>query len=548
MSRKSFGLFPLLAALLPLGLLMACSIHPPHEEVEHELAPVRNQAYSEFTLTADLAHLSAREQRMVGLLIDAARIMDALFWEQAYGPAAGLLDGLPEEQRRFARINYGPWDRLDDNRPFLPGHGPRPAGARFYPADMSEAEFEALKDPRKKDLYTRIRRDARGALEVQPYHEAWAPSLAEAATLLERAAGLSDNASFAHYLRLRAAALLDDDYRASELAWLEVRDNPVDLIFGPIETYEDLRYGYKAAYEAYVLIKDLEWSRRLERFAALLPELQRSLPVPPAYKAEQPGSNADLNAYDAVYYAGASNAGSKTIAVNLPNDEEVQLVAGTRRLQLKNAMQAKFDRILLPIAELIIVADQRHHVTFDAFFSNTMFHEVAHGLGIKHLVDGSGTVRSALREHASPHEEGKADVLGLYMVGKLHEAGEIGGEMMDYYVTFLAGIFRSVRFGAASAHGRANMMRFNYFAERGAFVREADGHYRVDETRFAAAVEALSRDILMLQGDGDHARAGQMLDELGRIGPELARDLARIDAAGIPVDVVFRQGRAVLGL
>ncbi len=430
----------------------------------------------------------------------------------------------------------------------MDGYGPKPPGANYYPADMTDEEFEALTDERKSELYTLIRRDEAGELMVVPYHEVFASQLADAAALLDEAANLSDSESFGEYLRLRAQALVSDDYQPSDLAWLDVRDNNVELIIGAIETYEDQRYGAKSGYEAYVMIKDHEWSDRLSRYAAFLPDLQRNLPVPEEYRREEPGTDSDLNAYDMLYYAGHSNAGSKSIAVNLPNDEEVQLAKGTRRLQLKNAMQAKFDAILVPISEVLIAEDQLEHISFDAFFGNTMFHEVAHGLGIKHTIDGRTTVREALREHASPHEEGKADVLGLFMVRELLEAGELEGDIMDYYVTFLAGIFRSVRFGAASAHGRANMMRFNYFDQHGAFERGADNRYRVIPDRFSEAVDGLSREILILQGDGDYERAGRMLEEMGMVGERLQADLDRIDAAGIPVDVTFRQGREVLGL
>jgi hypothetical protein len=327
-----------------------------------------------------------------------------------------------------------------------------------------------------------------------------------------------------------------------------MKDNRLDLVIGPIETYEDKLFGYKAAFEAYVLVKDMEWSKRLAKYAAMLPGLQRGLPVPEAYKAEMPGTDSDLNAYDVIYYAGDCNAGSKTIAINLPNDEQVQLAKGTRRLQLKNAMRAKFDAIMVPIAAELIAPEQRKHVTFDAFFANTMFHEVAHGLGIKNTVNGKGTVRDALKELGSGIEEGKADVLGLYMVTKLHEQGELGGALEDYYVTFLAGIFRSVRFGAASAHGQANMLRFNFFADRGAFARDASGHYRVDMPKMRSAVDDLSGVLLKLQGDGDYAGVAQLTKELGVIRPQLQADLDRLSSRAIPVDVVFTQGKAVLGL
>ena len=280
----------------------------------------------------------------------------------------------------------------------------------------------------------------------------------------------------------------------------------------------------------------------------MLPALQRGLPVPDAYKAETPGTDSDLNAYDVIYYAGDCNSGSKTIAINLPNDEQVQLEKGTRRLQLKNAMRAKFDSIMVPIAGELITPEQRKHVTFDAFFANTMFHEVAHGLGIKNTVNGRGTVRDALKELGSGIEEGKADVLGLYMVTKLHEQGELGGKLEDYYVTFLAGIFRSVRFGAASAHGEANMVRFNFFADRGAFARDEQGHYHVDMAAMRRTVDELSGVLLKLQGDGDSAGVQALTRELGVIRPQLQADLDRLSSRAIPVDVAFTQGKAVLGL
>ena len=349
---------------------------------------------------------------------------------------------------------------------------------------------------------------------------------------------------------MRADALLDDDYQPSDMAWMDMKNNPVELVIGPIETYEDQLFGYRAAYESYVLVKDLEWSERLARFAQYLPDLQRGLPVPDAYKSEMPGSDADLNAYDVVYYAGHCNAGSKTIAINLPNDEQVQLSKGTRRLQLKNAMRAKYDRILAPIADELIAADQRRHVTFESFFGNTMFHEVAHGLGIKNTVTGAGTVRQAMKEHASALEEGKADILGLYMVQSLRERGEIAeGEAMDDYVTFLAGIFRSIRFGATSAHGRANMIRFNFFEQAGAFSRDEEtGAYRVERAAFEQAVRDLAARILTLQGDGDYAAVDAFVNQMGYVGETLQGDLDRLASAAIPVDIEFEQGPEVLGL
>ena len=505
--------------------------------------------YTAVRLDPPLDHLSDQQRQMVAILIEAADRMNELFWYEAYGYQDSLLNTkINPPTREFIDINYGPWDRLDGNEPFVEGVGPKPPGANFYPTDMTKEEFAQADLPDKASQYTFIRRDAAGALVSVPYYTVFAEQVQGVADLLREAADLAEDPAFARYLKLRAEALLTDDYQASDLAWMDAKDNAVDVVIGPIETYEDQLFGYKAAHEAYVLIKDQEWSDRLAKYAAFLPALQRNLPVPDAYKQETPGSDADLNAYDVVYYAGDCNAGSKTIAINLPNDEKVQLQKGTRRLQLKNAMRAKYDKILVPLSDVLIDPEQRQYITFDAFFANTMFHEVAHGLGIKNTINERGTVREALKDNASALEEGKADVLGLYMVTQLHDQGELAGDLKEYYTTFLASIFRSIRFGASSAHGKANMIRFSYFQEKGAFERTADGTYRVNYDRMRQAMNDLSQEILTLQGDGNYERVAQLVRTRGVIDDQLQRDLDRLGAQNIPVDVVFEQGLDVLGI
>jgi len=514
-------------------------------------AEERLKIYAPVTLTAELGRLVPAEREILRLLIDAGRSMDRLFWLNAYGEPQPFLISLHDPAlQRFAVINYGPWDRLDGDRPFVPGVGSKPPGANFYPADMSREEFEKADLPGKDSPHTVLRRDPQGALEVLPYHVIYRDELEKAAQLLQQAAAIAGDSALGRYLERRAQALVTDEFQASDIAWLDMKDNLIDVVIGPIESYEDQLYGYKTAYQAYVLLKDREWSRRLSRYAQFLPALQRGLPVEEQYKREMPGTASDLNAYDVLYYAGYANAGSKPIAINLPNDEEVQLSKGTRRLQLKNAMRAKFDAILVPIAGELIAAGQQANITFDAFFANIMFHEVAHGLGIKNTINGQGTVRQALREHHSPLEEAKADVLGLYMVTRLFEQGELReGELLDHYVTFLAGFFRSVRFGAASAHGRANMLQFNFLEQQGAFARAADtGRYSVDLTEMKAAIASLAGRILRIQGDGAYVAAGDWLDEQGVTGEVLRADLDRLTGADIAVDVVFEQGNDVLGL
>ncbi|MFT3898080.1 MAG: Zn-dependent hydrolase [Thermomonas sp.] len=554
---------PLLLACLATLALAACQRQDSTPATAAADKPAAAPSYAEqhagdyatVPLKADLGGFDDEGKRMLALLVQASEVMDDLYWQQSWPDKAGLLAKAPDAATKtLLEMNFGPWDRLNEDTPILPGIGLRPVGGVFYPADMTKDEFENADLADKASWYTLLRRDADGKLVTVPYHEAYKADLERAASLLREAAKHSADKSFAHYLQIRADALLSDDFRPSDMAWMDMKTNPVDIVIGPIETYEDQLFGYKAAYEGLVLVKDQAWSAKLARFAQFLPSLQAGLPVADKYKAEKPGSAADLNAYSAIYYGGNANVGAKTIAINLPNDEAVQLAKGTRRLQLENVIRAKFDAILMPIAKELIAQDQLANVTFDAFFEDTMFHEVAHGLGIKHVLgkDGSPgktTVSDALKEFSSNFEEGKADVLGLYMIDALSQRGELDkAKLMDSYVTFLAGMLRSVRFGASDAHGKANMIRFNFFAERGAFVRGEDGRYRVDFDKMHDAVDALSAKLLTVQGDGDYAEAKRMTETLGVVKPQLAADLERLEAAKIPVDVRFEQGLDVLGL
>lgn len=506
--------------------------------------------YVSFELTTDLSQLEDYEKEMLPHMIKAAEVMNELFWRQTWGDKNELLSSIQDEDvRNFVVINYGPWDRLAENEPFVEGIGPKPAGANFYPADITKEQLrESGIDT--TDQYSVIRRDTDGKLAAIPYNIIYHDELLRAAGHIRDAAKICENQALKEYLNLRAEALLTDDFNPSDIAWLGMKDNGLDLIIGPIENYEDQLFGAKTSYEAYVLVKDKVWSKKLDKYVAWLPELQENLPVEDAYKKEKPGSSSQLNAYDVVYYAGDCNAGSKTIAVNLPNDGTLQVKYGTRRSQLKNAMKAKFDKILVPISEELIHESQRKYITFDAFFANTMFHEVAHGLGIKNTINGKGEVKSALSEFHAALEEGKADILGLYMVTYLRDKDAIEeGELMDNYVTFMASIFRSVRFGASSAHGKANMVRFNYFLENGAFSRdETTGTYLIDMVKMKDAMTSLTQLILKLQGNGDQEGVRSLLNDKGAIGAQLQSDLDRLTELGIPVDVIFKQGAEALGL
>ena len=544
--------FRLIPALVAGALIQGCAMQtstPASNPVGSPTAAERLGRYTTVKLDPDESKLTAKELQMLPLLIDAARAMDPIFWIESYGARDALMSRISDPSaRRLADINFGPWDRLDDNAPFVPGFGRKPDGANYYPSDMTKAEFETAvaaggaRADSLKNLYTVVRRDPAGKLYAIPFHQIFAAQHQLAASKLREAAALAEDPGLKNYLTLRAQALLTDDYQPSDFAWMDMKNNTLDIVVGPIETYEDALFGYKAAHEGVVLVKDRDWSARLQKYAALLPALQRGIPVAEEYKRETPGGASDLNAYDVVFVSGQANTGAKTIAINLPNDEEVQLKKGARRIQLKNAVRAKFDRILMPIAQELIVPDQLHNVTFDAFFGNVMFHEVSHGLGIKNTINGKGVVRTALKERYSALEEGKADILAMYMIRALNAQGQVASpNIEDNYVTLLASMFRSVRFGATDSHGRANVVAFNFLQKMGAFTREPSGKYRVDMAKMRAAADSLAARIIRIQGNGDYEDAGRLNAEFGTIGPVLQGDLARLGARSIPVDIVYDQ-------
>lgn len=537
----------IISALSLLLIYSSCKKKEKNTELK-----AKTEQFAEFELNSDLSILDDSQKEMISIFIEVADIMDDIYWREAYGDKNELLSKYEDDYtKQFIKINYGPWERLNGNKSFLADFKEKPAGANFYPADMTKEEFKAFEDTLKDNLYTFIRRDENGRLKTVWYHQEFKPEIEKAAALLKKAATLAKDSSLNLYLNLRAEALLTDKYYESDLAWMDMRSNLIDFVVGPIENYEDALFNYKAAHEAYVLVKDVNWSEKLIKYAAMLPEMQKSLPVPDQYKAEVPGTNSELAVYDVIYYAGDCNAGSKTIAINLPNDSKVQLLKGSRRLQLKNAMQAKFEKILVPIGNVLIDESQRKHIVYNAFFENTMFHETAHGLGIKNLInDTTMSVDKALGELSTTIEEGKADILGLYFVTKLYEMGEFPEkDLMDNYVTFMAGIFRSVRFGVSSSHGKANMLRFYYFKDAGAFTKDKKtGTYKVDFEKMKQAMISLTNKILIIQGDGNYAEAKKWVDEKSIIDADLQADLDKVNSAGIPVDIVFKQGKSVLKL
>ena len=504
----------------------------------------KSKTYAPYQLSADLSHLTQSERELIPIFIEIADIMDDLFWKQTYGDKEQLMAQIDDpDTRTYAQINYGPWDRLNNNESFVKGFGAKPDVCKYYPLDMSEKEFAACKDQKKNSLYTVIRRDSKGRLIARWYHEEYKDEIGRVCELLEKAISIADNPEMKKYLSERKKAFETDDYFASDIAWMDMKNSNIDFVVGPIENYDDKFMEAKASYEAFVLVKDVERSKQLAHFVKMLPDIQKILPCDPKYKTFVPGTESDLNVYNAIYYAGDCNAGSKTIAINLPNDDRVQAEKGARRLQLRNSMQAKFDKIMLPIGKIVLNPKQMEHLKFDAFFWNVTFHEVGHGLGIKETINGKGSVDDAMKTEKTSWEEAKADILGLFIVCHLIDKKEITNiTKEDAITTFIAGLFRSVRFGSASSHGKANMMCYNVMKEQGAFTRDANGIYTINYDKAEKAVSYWANLILKTQGDGDFDFAKKFREKNGAMTAELQKDIERINNAGIPRDIRFKQG------
>ncbi len=546
--RKQFIRVVAVAVAVILGT--SCNNKPVEQTEEKSEMQLKVEEYAMVELNSPLVkQLTEKEKALLPIFVEIAQIMDDLFWKQTFGDKSEMEKIEDPFSRDFAIINYGPWDRLDDNKPFIESYGTKPLGCQYYPINITKEEYEAYADPNKGSLYTVLRRNDDGSLKTVWYRDEYKEEINKVCELLDKAIMIAEDEGLKNYLIERKKAFETDDYFASDMAWMDMKDSRIDFVVGPIENYDDKLNEAKASYEAFILLKDEKRSADLAKFVSMLPQLQKELPGENKYKTFVPGTSSDLNVYDAVYYAGDCNSGSKTIAINLPNDDRVQTAKGARRLQLRNSMQAKFDKILLPISELIIEPSQKKHIRFDAFFWNVTFHEVAHGLGIKETINGKGSVDNAMQTEKTSWEEAKADILGLFLTCKLIEMKEITNiTVEDAITTYIAGILRSVRFGASSSHGKANMMCYNYMERESAFTRNENGIYYIDFNKAKAAINSWGALILEVQGEGNFEFAKKFREENGGIGEMLQADLDKINSSGIPKDIRFTQGLKTLGL
>jgi hypothetical protein len=486
-------------------------------------------------------------------LYRAGVVMDEIFLRQVWKGNVELRSALRSKDKakelRFFNINFGPWDRIEENEPFI-GKLPKPDGAEFYPTDMTKKEFLDWieKNPGDREAFegtfTVIRRgDKPGQLVAVPYSKEYEELLKKAAGFQRRAADLTASESLAKFLRSRADAYMSNDYFQSDMDWMDVRDNLLDVTIGPYEVYEDNLFNYKAAFEAFICIRDPEESVRLDGLKDYLVKMEKNLPIPDEHKNLDRGSESPISVVDLVFSAGDTKAGVQTLAFNLPNDERVQEAKGSKKVMLRNIIQAKFDKILMPIARLLVDDAQLGYVTFEAYYNHILLHEFSHGLGPGRITLADGTETTAQRAMQDAHsaiEEAKADIVGEHNIYYLIDEGFFDrGLERDAAVTFLAGFFRSVRFGAESAHGMANMIIFNYLRENGVYSYDNEaGKWSVSIPKMRGAVEDLSSKILMIQATGDYAAAKALIESHGRMDPDVEASLLKLRKARLPVDIV----------
>lgn len=508
--------------------------------------------FAPIDLPVDTSNLSAGDQKALGKLIEAANVVDDIFLTQRWSGNHALLAKLREDHTplgkarlRYFLMNKGPWSDLDGGTAFLPGVPPHVLpGANFYPPDMTRQEFESWEktlSPQERTkaegFFTVIRRDTKGRLTTIPYSEAYRPDLERLAALLREAAAATPNETLKKFLTLRAEAFLSNDYYASDIAWMDL-DAPLDVTIGPYETYNDELFGYKAAFEAYITLRDERESAKLRFFAQHMQEVENNLPIQPRYRNPHLAALAPIRVVNEIRAAGDAAHGVRTAAFNLPNDERVVHEKGSKRVMLKNIQEAKFNTILLPISRRMLDAKAQGDVSFDAFFTHILAHEMSHGIGPHQIEVGghSTTPRQELKELYSAIEEAKADVTGLFLLQFLYDNGLMPPAEKQLYTTFLASAFRTLRFGLKEAHGKGMALQFNYLADKGAFVAHADGTWTVDFTKIKSAVQDLAHELLTIEATGNYEGAKKMLDSLGVLPPNLQKSLASLK--GIPTDIV----------
>ena len=506
--------------------------------------------YAIIKLNYNLSGLNDNQKKIISNLIDAAKIVDNIFWDQTYGNKDSLFAKITDENElKYVKINYGPWDRLNDNEPFVDGFNRKPLGANFYPSDIKYLPFIQLSFQDKLSMFTLLRKNEDGDDYTIPYHEAYKTQIDEICKHLQTAADLCDNKQFKDYLLKRIKGLQTDNFYESDAAWVDMKNNPIDFTIGAFDNEEDHFLYIKGAYEASVMIVDTEWTNKFQSYLNVLHDLQKELPVDEKYKSQELGINSGIVVCDILYNGGYSNAGPKNIALTRPTDGKIRMEKGTKKLQFKNVTEAKFNKILYPISEVLIDSSQLQYIKSKSFFENNLFFEICNGMIMAKTIDGKQKVKDALKETYNIIKNLNNDVLRLFLIRKLNEKGIIEeNNINDNFETYLADIFRSVRFGSAHSQGSAAVIAFNFYMEQNAITRNDKGIYKVDFEKMKQANEDLAKKVILIQGDGDILAAKNLIKKYGKIKPELEKDLLKIREAKIPVDIIFEEGKSVLGL
>ncbi len=502
-------------------------------------------------ITADVSRLTPNDRKILARLIQASQIVDGIFLRQAWAGNPSMLLDLAGDQSAEGRarlhyflINKGPWSRLDHNAPFVLGAPPKPEGASFYPPDATKAEIEkwiknlpADEQEKARGFFSVVRRDGEKKLTLLPYNIEYQGELMRAAALLREAAALSTEPTLKRFLAARAQAFLNNDYYQSDVAWMELK-GAIEPTIGPYEVYEDEWFNYKAAFESFITVQDDEESAKLEKFSGQLQEIENHLPIDPKYLNPKLGALAPMVVVNKIYCAGDANHGVQTAAFNLPNDERVTREKGSKRVMLKNVQDAKFAKTLVPISKIVLSPEDQKYLSFDAFFTHIVVHELMHGLG-PHDVTVNGrksTVREELKDTYSALEEAKADISGLFAIQYMIDKGVLPKSLeRPLYTTYLASSFRTIRFGTNEAHGRGMVVQFNYLLEHGAFVAHDGGTFSVNMDKIKAGVEGLTREIMTVQAEGSYEKAKALLPKPGAVKPEVEKALQKM--SGVPVDI-----------
>jgi hypothetical protein len=546
----------LVALSLVLGFLPASVAAQAVKASDAGELAAKIRRFSPTVLTANTARLSPNDRKALQKIIAAAKLLDPLFLRQVWSGNDDLHRKLEADHTPLGRmllhyflINDGPWSRLDENEPFIDDIPAKPAYANYYPADMTKDEFNAWSNTLSADekekttgyFYT-IRRDANGKLKTVPYSEEYREFLEPAAKLLREAAALTTNATLRDFLNKRAAAFASNDYYDSDVAWMDL-DSPIDLTIGPYETYEDELFGYKAAFEAYVTLRDDAETAKLKKFSSYLQELEDHLPIDPKYRNPKLGAASPIRVVNEVFSSGEGNSGVQTAAFNLPNDERVVKEKGSKRIMLKNVQDAKFNKTLIPISRVVLTPADQAKLSFDSFFTHILTHELMHGLGPHNInVEGQATtVRLQLKDKYSSIEEAKADVTGLWALQYLINKGVVPKTMQrTLYTTYLASMFRSVRFGINEAHGRGVAMQFNYFTDEGGIkYDERTGKFSVDESKIQDAVRKLTTELLTIEAEGSYEKAAAILDKYAVVRPPMKTALDKLKSVPVDIEPIF---------